>query len=61
MEPSYEETKHALLHLERVKGVLRKPFYDAANEIISRFDETGMISDYEYQLATNLVMMGYER
>jgi hypothetical protein len=53
------EVKYTLQRLEEVKDNLpHKAFIEAADAIISRFDSWESISDYEFQLATNLVVMG---
>jgi len=56
--PNPMEVKYTLMVLEEVIPNLRKAFQDGARDLIEKFDEVGHLSDYEFELATDLVMIG---
>ena len=56
------EVKYTLQRLEEVKANLpHKAFIEAADAIIERFDLTGIITDYEFEIAGSFTLMGMER
>ena len=53
--------RYTLCRLEQVKSALNPNYIDAADSIIARYDDDGVITDYEFDIASDFVLMALSK